>query len=264
MGNFCCVFRRGDGEEWDGFPRSWCPASAVGKDGISQRERGAAALGAATGKRLASVPPAMPSAFPTFIRPCRPVRAIKPPAGDAWLHEPKLDGYRLQIVKRGWQVKLYAKSGYDWSRRLGKLAEALAIIPCQMAVIDAELCFLATDGLPDFQGLKAAMGRGSHHQLAIFAFDILHRNGADLLPLPMIERRGQLDRLMARANVPCLRLVEAYDDGAKLLAAAERYNIEAIVSKRRMSPYRSGESQDWLKTKMERRRSWEPRRLFGR
>jgi ATP-dependent DNA ligase len=26
------------------------------------------------------------------------------PAGDAWLHEPKLDGYRLQVIKEGRQV----------------------------------------------------------------------------------------------------------------------------------------------------------------
>jgi ATP-dependent DNA ligase len=45
---------------------------------------------------------------PTFIRPCIPTTAKVIPQGDAWLHEPKLDGYRFQIVKDGRQVKLYA------------------------------------------------------------------------------------------------------------------------------------------------------------
>jgi ATP-dependent DNA ligase len=40
-----------------------------------------------------------------FIRPCNPTRATSP-GGDAWLHEPKLDGYRLQIVKSGRAVRL--------------------------------------------------------------------------------------------------------------------------------------------------------------
>jgi len=31
------------------------------------------------------------------------------PTGDDWLHEPKLDGYRLQVVKLGPTVRLYGR-----------------------------------------------------------------------------------------------------------------------------------------------------------
>jgi ATP-dependent DNA ligase len=41
-----------------------------------------------------------------FIHPYIPVTTKAPPAGDARLHEPKLDGYRLQIVKEGRAVWL--------------------------------------------------------------------------------------------------------------------------------------------------------------
>ncbi len=34
-----------------------------------------------------------------FALPCIPTTAKAIPQGDAWLHEPKLDGYRFQIVK---------------------------------------------------------------------------------------------------------------------------------------------------------------------
>jgi hypothetical protein len=50
-----------------------------------------------------------------FIQPCNPVTTKSVPTGDAWLHEPKLDGYRLQ--------------------------EALRAIPARSAILDAELCF---------------------------------------------------------------------------------------------------------------------------
>jgi bifunctional non-homologous end joining protein LigD len=46
-----------------------------------------------------------------------------------------------------------------------------------------------------------------------------------------------------------LHLVEAFDDGPKLLATAERMRLEGIVSKRRTAPYRSGECRDWRKVK---------------
>jgi ATP-dependent DNA ligase len=45
---------------------------------------------------------------PHFIKPCSPTAAKVPPKGDAWLHEPKPDGYRLQVVKDGRQVRLYS------------------------------------------------------------------------------------------------------------------------------------------------------------
>ena len=34
-----------------------------------------------------------------FIPPCNPTTTKTVPTGDAWLHEPKLDGYRLQVIK---------------------------------------------------------------------------------------------------------------------------------------------------------------------
>jgi len=34
------------------------------------------------------------------------------------LHEPKLDGYRFQIAKDGRQVRLYSRSGHEWTKRL--------------------------------------------------------------------------------------------------------------------------------------------------
>ena len=51
-----------------------------------------------------------------------------------------------------------AKSGSDWTKRLTLLAEALAAIPCQSAVIDAELVFPTSKGHPDFLALRAAIG----------------------------------------------------------------------------------------------------------
>jgi ATP-dependent DNA ligase len=34
-----------------------------------------------------------------FVRPCIPASRKSVPAGSGWLHEPKVDGYRLQVIK---------------------------------------------------------------------------------------------------------------------------------------------------------------------
>jgi bifunctional non-homologous end joining protein LigD len=91
---------------------------------------------------------------PKFIRPCIPTTAKAVPRGDAWLHEPKLDGYRFQIVKDGDRVRLHSKSGSDWTKGLSLLAEALAVIRCKSAVIDSELVFPTSVGHPDFRALQ--------------------------------------------------------------------------------------------------------------
>ena len=70
---------------------------------------------------------------PKFVRPCIPTAAKAIPRGEAWLHEPKLDGYRVQIVKNGRQVKLYSRNGYEWTKRLASLVEALQAIPRRTA-----------------------------------------------------------------------------------------------------------------------------------
>ena len=91
---------------------------------------------------------------PFFVRPCRPISARSAPVGDAWLHEPKLDGYRLQIVKTGRVVRLYSRNGYDWTKRLAGLAGALGGIPWRSATIDAQLVFPDAGSAPDFAGLQ--------------------------------------------------------------------------------------------------------------
>jgi bifunctional non-homologous end joining protein LigD len=144
-----------------------------------------------------------------------------------------------------------ARNGYDWTKRLAALAEALAGIPCRSAILDAELVFPAADGSPDFRSLQAAMVVGRQHELAVFAFDVLYRDGVDLRPLPLSRRKDLLATLVHRSKVDCLQLVATFPDGAKLLASAERMQLEGIVSKRRSSPYRSGECKDWRKIKTE-------------
>src|SRR5262245_47648249 len=42
-----------------------------------------------------------------------PVTAKSMPAGDDWLHEPKLDGYCVQIAKHGRVMRLYSRRGQD-------------------------------------------------------------------------------------------------------------------------------------------------------
>jgi len=63
------------------------------------------------------------------------------------------------------------------------------------------------------------MARRLEHELAIYAFDLLHLDGEDLRPLPLTQRRLRLEWLLKRTKVPCLHLVEAFDVSIDLVLA---------------------------------------------
>jgi hypothetical protein len=114
---------------------------------------------------------------------------------------------------------------------------------CWSAVIDGELVFPAADGSPDFYRLQSAMTRDRQHELAVFAFDLLHRDGEDLRPIPLIERRLQLTEVVARSSVHCLHLVQGFDNGAQAprgsraaRARGHRFEAPGIVLQLRTKP----------------------------
>src|SRR5215471_21334955 len=52
-----------------------------------------------------------------FIEPCLPSPAERPPSGPGWLHEIKLDGFRLMAQRDAAGVRLLTRNGLDRSRR---------------------------------------------------------------------------------------------------------------------------------------------------
>jgi bifunctional non-homologous end joining protein LigD len=181
-----------------------------------------------------------------FIQPCQPTLRVIPPSGEQWLHEVKFDGWRIQPQKAGRHVALYTKNGHDFSRVFRHLAKMLAALPVRSAVIDGELTACDDRGVPDFRALH--FRDIEDDQLCVWAFDLLHLDGNDLRPLPLVERKYLLGKLVYKTGIDWLRLSEPFNDGAKLLTAAERMGLEGVVSKKRDAPYRSGKS-DWIKVK---------------
>ena len=96
---------------------------------------------------------------PTFIRPPAPTYAAHPPRGSGWLFEPKWDGFRFQVVKDGDLVRLFTKSGAEYSDRPPGMVEHLKRLPTRAATLDGELCLIGTDGRPRF--LRAIAGDAS-------------------------------------------------------------------------------------------------------
>jgi ATP-dependent DNA ligase len=70
-----------------------------------------------------------------FIVPAQPALRLRPPVGDAWLHEVKFDGYRCQPHKAGEDAVIFSKNGRDFSNRFPGIRDALVSLPCRSAII---------------------------------------------------------------------------------------------------------------------------------
>jgi ATP-dependent DNA ligase len=175
-----------------------------------------------------------------------PASRSRPPEGEAWLHEIKLNGWRGQLHKSGSLVRLYSKRGNDLSFRFPDIVAAAAQMPIGDVVLDGEITALNTKGLPDAEALQ----RSDKQAMQTFwAFDLLLSGEEDLRPWALVERKARLAKLIGDQLNPHLRYVEHFEDGEALLEAGARLGLGGIVSKKRDAPYRSGPSHAWITIK---------------
>jgi len=187
--------------------------------------------------------------LPDFLPPQLATQASTPPNSKGWLHELKLDGYRIQARMDGTKVQLLTRTGLDWTHRMKTIAAAVARLPVDSLIADGEVVVLANDGNTSFADLQAAFQEAANKPLTYFLFDLLHLNGRNLRGLPLRERKALLARLLP-AEDEVLRLSEHLEtSGDAMFRGACEVHAEGIVSKRADSKYAGGRSTSWLKLK---------------
>ncbi len=197
-----------------------------------------AALGAAPQESL-----------PTFIHPELALSASSAPRTAGWLHELKLDGYRVQVRKDGVRVRLLTRTGLDWTHRMRPLARQFKEISAESVILDGEVVVLNEDGATSFADLQTAFQEGARRPLTYFAFDLLHLNGHNLRELPLVDRKAILSQIVKDVDGGIQFSGHLESDGEVIFRKACELHAEGIVSKRANSPYHSGRGGDWLKLK---------------
>jgi bifunctional non-homologous end joining protein LigD len=186
---------------------------------------------------------------PDFITPQLAQQAESPPANNGWLHELKLDGYRMQARKDGKRVQLLTRKGLDWTHRMPSIAAEVARLPVDNATLDGEVVVLREDGTTSFSDLQAAFQDGAKHHLTYYCFDLLHLNGHNLRGQPLRDRKALLTEILA-ADGDLLRLSEHLESGGPaIFHSACEMHAEGIVSKLASAKYSPGRSSDWIKCK---------------
>jgi len=188
------------------------------------------------------------AASPGFILPQLATLVTQAPDGPAWLHEIKLDGYRMAARLDNGNVRLRTRTGLDWTSKYPAIAEALAELPANTAYLDGELSGVLPDGSTAFNLVQNAADRSSSGSLVFFLFDLLFHDGADLRPLPLIQRKDRLKVLLADAPSYLQYTDHQIGHGPAFHRLACEHGLEGIVSKRVNAPYEPGR-RTWLKVK---------------
>jgi bifunctional non-homologous end joining protein LigD len=203
--------------------------------------------------------PGKKEAPPAFIAPQLASEAPAPPVGAHWVHELKLDGYRIQAhIDKSGKIRLFTRSGLEWTSRMPLIVRELGRLKVEGAVLDGEVVVLDAEGQSSFAKLQAAFDEGASHPLTYFVFDLLYLNGHNLRHEPLAKRKQILEQMLnSLAEHEVIRYGQHIEtEGKPIFDEACRLGAEGIVSKRSDSAYTSGRSKSWIKIKCIRRQEF--------
>ena len=172
----------------------------------------------------------------------------------------KLDGIRIQVHRRGEEVRIWTRNLNDVTDRLGEVADLVRGLPVRVAAFDGEVVGMADDLAPvAFQDTMGRVGtRGTGESVPSRAdivrvrpmfFDALHLDGRDLLDEPLEVRLGCLAEAAANHRVPGVFTADP-DEAEQVFAAAVGAGHEGVMVKAAGSPYAAGRrGKAWRKVK---------------
>jgi DNA ligase-1 len=188
---------------------------------------------------------------PMLASPADTLDAALAELGDQVTVEYKLDGARVQVHRRGAEVRVFTRSLRDITAAVPELVELARSLPCDSVVLDGESLALADPDNPQARPrpFQESMSNASSGQLRPRFFDCLHLDGTDLLDAPLRERLAALASVAEAHRVPGA-LTPTAEAAADLLAEALDAGHEGVMVKALDAPYAAGRrGRSWQKVK---------------
>jgi DNA ligase-1 len=162
----------------------------------------------------------------------------------------KLDGIRIQIHRRGDEVRIYTRNLNDVTHVLAGIVAAVRTLPVRAVVLDGEALGMTDDGPAAFQDTVARIDAEARPEgIVTFLFDVLHVDGEDLLDTPLRERSVRLGAIAPALKIPGTFTASAAE-AERVLDDALRAGHEGVVVKDAASLYAAGRrGKAWRKVK---------------
>src|SRR5438876_4542072 len=194
----------------------------------------------------------MPSPLFAIAPPIEPMLAklaTELPVGDAFLYEPKWDGFRALVFRGGAEVFIQSRDLRPLDRYFPELHAAFLIGLPEGCVVDGEIVIATPRGL-DFDALQLRLHPAASRAAklaketpaAFVAFDAIAIGGRDLRDAPQRERRTLLERALAHATPP-IHLTPMTRDPAvasEWLSRFEGAGLDGVIAKPEHGTYQPG------------------------
>ncbi len=171
------------------------------------------------------------------------------PAGDAFLYEPKWDGFRAIVFRGGADLFIQSRDLRPLDRYFPELHDALLAGLPDECVLDGEIVIATPRGL-DFDALQMRLHPAASRVAklaketpsAFVAFDALAAQGRDLRAVPLHERRAQLERLLDGAAPPIYLTPMTRDPAlaSEWLSRFEGAGLDGVIVKPADGAYEPG------------------------
>jgi ATP-dependent DNA ligase len=174
------------------------------------------------------------------VAPMLAKRVEEIPEGDAWIFEPKWDGFRALIFRDGDELLIQSRDQKPLDRYFPELAGPLKQQLPQRCVFDGEIVIAASTGL-DFDALQLRIHPAASRikllsqqiPASVVFFDLLARDDRDLTKTPFGERRAALESLLSSAAPP-LHITPATRDRATAQDWFRRFEgagLDGVIAK---------------------------------
>jgi DNA ligase-1 len=162
----------------------------------------------------------------------------------------KLDGIRIQIHRRGDEVRIYTRNLNEITHALPGIVDAVRRLSVAQAVLDGEALWMGDEGPAAFQDTVSQIDADAPPEgIVTFLFDLLHVDGDDLLDLPLVKRAEGLEALAPQLKIPGTLTADP-EAAQRVLDDSLRAGHEGVVVKDAASLYAAGRrGKAWRKVK---------------
>jgi DNA ligase-1 len=173
--------------------------------------------------------------------------------------EYKYDGARVQIHKRGDEVRVFSRRLTDVTQSLPEVVEAVKTnIEASDAIVEGEVIAVDDNGYPipfqhlmrRFKRVHEVRGMAEKIPVRLYLFDILYLNGESLISLPYVQRRKVLAENAGEIPLTTQLVTDKKDLAETFLNKAMDAGHEGLMAKKLDSPYTPGtRGKRWFKIK---------------
>ncbi len=196
------------------------------------------------------LPPVDPAGARRAPWPARPrlmqaQSAERPFSDPGWVFEMGFRGMRLLLGTTGGRTAAWGSSGRRLTLEAPGIQTALGRLRAEHALLDGVLVAVDGGGRPSRDRLEALLAEGRFEGISYYAFDLLHLDGWDLRPLPLLSRKALLAWTLPDSG-PLLYVDHVAAEGERLAAAISAGGLGWLIAKKAGSPYRAGATGLWL------------------